>query len=175
MATPAQPQVLFTEQQRFTQWWLWLIIAVISGLQWWGFVQQIILRRPFGDHPGPDWMVLLFALLYGTGLPLLLLSFRLTTQVQSDALYIRFTPFHLRPVQIDFAAIRRCQAVRYSPLLDYGGWGIRFGRNGKAYNVSGNLGVLLEYSNGTKLLIGSRQPEQLAVAINGMLSTDSMG
>jgi hypothetical protein len=54
----------------------------------------------------------------------------------------------------------------YRPIRDYGGWGIRYGRGGKAYNVSGNRGVMLELSDGQKLLIGSQRPEELANAIN---------
>jgi hypothetical protein len=53
----------------------------------------------------------------------------------------------------------------YRPIRDYGGWGIRYGRNGKAYNVSGNRGVMLEFSHGQKLLIGSQKPGDLANAI----------
>jgi hypothetical protein len=35
-----------------------------------------------------------------------------------------------------------------------------------AYNVSGNRGVQLEFSNGKRLLIGSQRPEDLAAAIS---------
>ena len=36
----------------------------------------------------------------------------------------------------------------------------------KAYNVSGNRGVYLEYSDGKKLLIGSQKPEKFAEALD---------
>jgi hypothetical protein len=39
---------------------------------------------------------------------------------------------------------------------------VRYGPEGKAFNVSGDRGVLLELKNGEKILIGSHQPEQLA-------------
>ncbi|MHC4643443.1 MAG: hypothetical protein ACYS32_17515, partial [Planctomycetota bacterium] len=59
----------------------------------------------------------------------------------------------------------------YKPILEYGGWGIRcsFTGKGKAYNVSGNKGVQLVFTNGKKLLIGSQQPDDLAAAIEEML------
>ncbi|NVL91956.1 MAG: hypothetical protein HWN71_02845 [Desulfobacterales bacterium] len=62
--------------------------------------------------------------------------------------------------------------MTYNPLKDYGGWGIRYGRGGRAYNVSGNRGVYLELSNGKSLLIGSLQPEELARAIGMQMRDD---
>ncbi len=55
-------------------------------------------------------------------------------------------------------------------MKEYGGWGIRYGMKGMAYNVSGNRGVQLEFETGKRLLIGSQRPEELVsqiqVAIN---------
>ena len=49
---------------------------------------------------------------------------------------------------------------------DYSGLGIRHGRKGKAYNVSGNRGVQLGLSNGKQLMIGTQRPEELAEALS---------
>ena len=47
-------------------------------------------------------------------------------------------------------------------MIDYGGWGIRKGRDGKrVFNARGNRGVRLELSDGTRLLIGSRARKNL--------------
>jgi hypothetical protein len=61
------------------------------------------------------------------------------------------------------------EAITYSPLRDYGGWGIRRGAKGKAYNVSGNHGVRLELSDGKRILIGSQRPEELSEAVAAAL------
>ncbi len=34
-------------------------------------------------------------------------------------------------------------ARKYRPIREYGGWGIRYGWNGRAYSTSGNEGVQL--------------------------------
>jgi hypothetical protein len=78
---------------------------------------------------------------------------------------VRFFPFHRRPRVIDLENIESVEAVRYSPLRDYGGWGIRHGSAGKAYNVSGNQGVVLRLKNGKTVLLGSQRYEELAAAI----------
>jgi TATA-box binding protein (TBP) (component of TFIID and TFIIIB) len=56
-------------------------------------------------------------------------------------------------------------------LLEYGGWGIKYGRKGKAYNVSGNRGVQLVFKDGKQLLIGSQRAEELAEAISSIAIT----
>lgn len=63
---------------------------------------------------------------------------------------------------------REVQHVRqYRPILDYGGWGIRWAPGkGWAYTVRGNLGVQLELSDGKRLLVGSQSPEGLVLMIS---------
>ena len=53
----------------------------------------------------------------------------------------------------------------YRPIREYGGWGIRYGKNGKAYNISGDRGVQLELQNSKPLLIGSQRADELAQTI----------
>jgi hypothetical protein len=55
----------------------------------------------------------------------------------------------------------------YRPILEYGGWGVRYSfvRKGWAYTVSGNRGVQLQLANGKRILVGSQRAEELARAI----------
>lgn len=73
--------------------------------------------------------------------------------------------FPLYRRRIPLAEIARAEAVTYSPLADYGGWGIRWGRNGAAVNARGCRGVLLTLRCGKRLLIGSQRPDALAAAL----------
>ena len=81
-------------------------------------------------------------------------------------LSLRFFPFHLSFHKIKLEDLVKYEVRTYNPIRDYGGWGIRWGSKGKAYNVSGNRGVYLEYSDGKKLLIGSQKPEKFAEALD---------
>lgn len=157
--------VLFSETQHFTQWWLWVLILGIAALNWWGFVEQIMLHRPFGDNPAPDTLVLAFSALFGIGLPWLMAACRLKTTVSADGIVVQFLPFHLKPRLIPLAGIREFGARRYNAILEFGGWGIKFGRGGQALNVSGSEGVQLVFVNGKRLLIGSRRAAEFAEAI----------
>ncbi len=156
----------YREVQRFRQPWLWLLIAGIFGVTVWGFVQQIILGKPFGQNPAPDTVMMIIAFIFGLAFPVLFLVANLTTEVRSDGLYVRFFPFHLSFHRIPAERLVKHEVQTYRPIRDYGGWGIRYGRGGKAYNVSGDRGVMLELSDGQRLLIGSQKPEDLASAIS---------
>jgi hypothetical protein len=162
--------VYFREVQRFAQWWIWVIVVGIAVLMWDAFIQQILLGRPFGDNPAPNAVLIVFFLIFGIGMPWLFIVVNLRTVVRADGIYVRFYPFHLRDVRIAPETIVSAAAGSYNPLLDYGGWGIRMGRGGRAYNASGNQGVRLELTSGQHLLIGSQRAPELAAAIERLLA-----
>lgn len=156
----------YREVQRFRQLWLWLLITAIFSISMWGFVQQIVLGRPFGQNPAPDAAMMIIALVFGVALPALFYFTNLTTEVHSDGLYYRFFPFHWSFHRIPTECLVKYEVWSYRPIKDYGGWGIRYGRGSKAYNVSGDRGVMLELSDGQRLLIGSQKPDDLVNAIS---------
>ena len=160
---------LYRETQYFRQLWLWALVLFISLLSLYGVFQQLILGEPFGNNPAPDSMIVVLAIIFGIGLPLFMYMMNLTIEIRSDGLYFRFFPFHLSSHRITAEEIKGFEACTYSPIRDYGGWGIRYGRKGKAYNVSGNRGVQLELSKGKHLLVGSQKPEELVEALNTTL------
>lgn len=165
---PILPPTTFHEEQRFRQPWIWALVLGIAALQWWAWVQQIVLGRPFGDNPGPDWMVWLFLILFGVGLPLLFVVLRLVVEVRDNGIWLRFFPLTKR--SIPFEEIRQVEAVDYKPIRQYGGWGIRGLGSNRAYNVRGSQGVRLYLRNGDELVIGSQRPQALALAIDAGLA-----
>ncbi len=160
---------VFHEVQPLRMWWIWLILLIPVIIAWWFFIMQIIFGVPAGTNPAPDGLVLVIWLVFGIGLPLFAHSTRLVTDIRTDGVYLRFFPLWSRTVPLK--GIVTYEAREYHPLLEYGGWGIRFGSHKKrAYSMSGNRGVELTLIDGTHLLIGSQRPEELASAI-GMART----
>ncbi len=102
------------------------------------------------------------------GLALLIWIVRMETQVRTDGVYVRYFPFHLRFRRLAVADFDKHFARTYHPLREYGGWGIRWGFAGRAYNVSGNQGVQIVTKNGKRILIGSHQPRELDAAIDSV-------
>ncbi|SNZ04409.1 Protein of unknown function [Natronoarchaeum philippinense] len=144
----------FHETQRFRQPWLWgLLLAVavvVGGSLYPGGVSDA------GAVVGLTVVVAVLALFAVA---------TLTTAVRDDGISVRFFPFHLRPRHVPIDAIERVEAVEYSPIGEYGGWGVRWSADGWAYNVSGSDGVRIERQDGKPLLIGSQRADELAAAI----------
>ena len=161
--------LLYREVQRFRQFWIWLLVIAVSLITIWGMVQQIVLSKPFGNNPAPDIVLIVLVIGIGFGLPVFFRVTNLTTEVRDDGVYFRFFPLHFSFHRIGLEEIVRFEVQAYRPIRDYGGWGIRYGWKGKAYNVSGNRGVQLQLSNGKRILIGSQHPEEMAEALNAAL------
>ncbi len=122
-----------------------------------------ILHEP----PPGAWLILpvAVAVVVGLGIPLLLWATRLSVRVEPGHLRIRFFPFRRRDIPL--SEIARWEVRTYRPIREYGGWGIRYSLTGAgwAYNVSGNRGVQLGFTDGGRLLLGSQHPEELAAAL----------
>jgi len=163
-------EVLFTERQRlFKQWWLLLILLCINGLFLFGVFKQVIDGQQIGDKPMSN-----VELLLATGLiivfTIVFLNARLDTIIKKDGIYVRFFPFHLKFKYYAWEKLTKSYIRQYSPLVEYGGWGLRFGLFGKgtAFNVSGNRGLQLEFTDNKKLLIGTKKPDELAETLSNI-------
>jgi len=154
-------EVLFSEEQRMRQIWIWLLVGMVAVISWVAFVQQIMFDDPFGTRPAPNFIVWLILAIFGIGLPWLMYSLKLTTRLERSRLVIRFRPLLTREFPLE--EITSCEARTYRPLREFGGWGIRFSpKYGRAYNMSGNRGVQLHLSNDRRVLIGSQRADELA-------------
>jgi hypothetical protein len=148
-------------------------VAGVGLIVFFGYaiLEQIVFGKPFGDRPmGNTALAIVGGLYILMGVAFLYLFFRceLTTEVRTTGLFVRYSPFHRTFQQIPLERLRSCEARKYRPIMEYGGWGIRMGIAKKAYNVSGNRGVELMYEAGNKLLIGSKKADQLATAIDSI-------
>lgn len=97
---------------------------------------------------------------------------KLETKINQQGIYVKFYPFHLKFKFINWNEIDRVFIREYSPITEYGGWGLRISLsgNGKAYNVSGNKGLQIVFKNGNKLLIGTNKQEELNLIVNQLNS-----
>ena len=161
----------FREAQYFRQPWMLLLLAAIAVPVWCLFIRQMVLGIPFGNLPLPEALLILMTA-GATLTALWLWKVHLLTEVRENELRVTFVLLW-RPRSIAFDEIINAEAVTYNPIGDYGGWGVRTGRKGGAYNVSGNRGVQLELRGRERLLIGSQLPEELARVLNERMSLTS--
>ena len=156
---------MFREVQRFSQWWFWALLMIPIAVL--GFTLRLQTRLgQTVTHPAASNRVLMAVTGSLVLLVLLLSQAKLITEVREDALSIRFFLLWKQRV-IPWRTIESAEAVTYNPIEEFGGWGVRWGRTGMAYNVSGSQGVRLRLTNGQTVLIGSQRPEELTAAIQG--------
>ena len=146
-------QYIFEENQKFTQWWLWVILLSFP----------IIALGPFDENT-----VNIYHVLIGLFIPFLFYLFELRLKVNVEGLHYQFSPFHFKSHTIKLEDIESIKAMEYSPLKEYGGWGIKYGFKGKAYNVSGNKGVKIYLKNGLNIMFGSQKHNDLAKALKSV-------
>lgn len=155
-------KIRFSETQKFRQWWLWFILAGTKGVMGFFIVTQAMYGKPFGDS---EWenVSLLIGFFLMLVISMLFFFLRLETKVSDEGVFVRFYPIQLKFRHYKWEDIDQIYLREYSPIAEYGGWGIRysFGRNGKALNVSGRTGLQLVFKDGKKLLIGTNKAEDL--------------
>ena len=155
----------FTETQKFNKWWMYLLfsspflIVTISFL----LVQLNIIEPTNGEKSPPEILIILvfciLFLIWG-------ITIRLKTTINENGIYANFLGIPFCNKQFTWDEIQSIKVIEYSPLMDYGGWGIRMGFNGWCYNVSGKIGIKFTRTNGKPFLIGTQQKEEAEKIIN---------
>lgn len=141
----------YTEVQKVRQAWLIVLMIAVTILAILNFVQV----KPISFS---SFMPLIITFLAD----LILIALRLNTKINKQGIYFQLFPFQLKQKFISWNEVASIEVRKYSPIMEYGGWGYRYGfKNGKAFNVSGNMGLQLVLKNGDKILIGTQKPDEL--------------
>lgn len=153
-------KIEFKEEQKFTQWWLWLILIGIGLLPIYGIYKQLILGEQFGDNPMSDLGLIIFTV-FVFGLIAMFWYMRMITEIDQNEIRMSFFPFVKKRVK--WKEIKNAEVVNYGFV---GGWGIRLcTKYGTVYNTKGNKGLAIELLNGKKFLIGTQKETELSEII----------
>ena len=148
--------LLYKENQRFTEWWMWMIILLPFGIGLYGCYVQFFLQTPFGDKPMSNSGLLIFTF-FGFAFAYFFWMNRLTTQITKDSIRIQFFPYLTRT--IGWEEIDQCRVMPYNFV---GGWGVRlWTQYGTVYNVKGGEGLFIQLKNKEKCLVGTQRPKEL--------------
>ncbi|WFO17555.1 hypothetical protein M601_007825 [Cellulophaga baltica 4] len=152
---------LFYEEQKFTQWWLWLLLLLIIGY---------LLFDLISFSYSSDEIFTVGTIIFNTEnlIPLILvclvillfLILKLKTTLSQDYIQISFFPFFTK--KWNWSEINTTEIVTYG----FVGYGIRLSlKYGTVYNIKGNHGLAIHLKNGKKLMVGTQKPEELANVI----------
>jgi hypothetical protein len=124
--------------------WAFILIPILSVVV---LLDVLINNSPkFTQDPESQWTIiipiLVFALLYFTKL-----EWKFT---ESDFRF-RYFPFLIKEKIIPYSDIQSMSVMKINPLFEFGGWGLRRGKLGKAYTTDGNLILHIELKSGQKL------------------------
>lgn len=156
---------LFTEIQRFNQWWIWLIISVTCVVPIYGFYKQIIQNKPFGDNTMSNTSFILTTVVLLT-IIIVFLLIRLETSITKESITFKFSTFLKRTYS--FNEIETYKIINYGFV---GGWGIRYTmKYGTVYNTKGSKGMFIKLKNGKTMVIGTQKPYKLKKVIDNLNS-----
>jgi len=149
----------FSEAQSFQQWHRWIVLAFPPAALLFMTVRQVVFHKPWGSPPRSDGGLIFLTVLL-VAVYVRLVTARLVTRLRNGEIAVGMGGlWKLR--RIPLKQVRAAEAVTYNAMIDFGGYGIRSGRRGKAYIARGNRAVELALSDGQKILIGSQIPDVL--------------
>ena len=152
---------VFSEIQRFNQWWFYLILIVVGVSVYIPLFKMLTQTETIASET--LWITIAAAVFVTILFAWMAFALRLKTHIDERGIHYQFKGFHFKPKFIPWEQLEKAYVRTYRPLSEYGGWGIRgsFGKDSMAYNVKGNKGLQLQFKDGKRLLIGTQQPEPL--------------
>ena len=161
-------KVLFKEEQRFTQWWMW-VIMVSSFL-----FPMILIGNELANTPEDRNLVFVLFIISAIGFFVLWFAgkMKLVVEITTSQIHFKFLPFLYKWRVYKKEEIEKYEVRTYKPIREFGGWGIK-GMNpkNKAYNVRGNVGLQLYLKNGNRLLLGTQRKQAIKYAMNQFMQT----
>lgn len=170
-------KIFFSEEQRFTQWWVWaimtaallaMIVPIAISVQ-----QEWIAGLSYSEQPESVTETVitgLFSFFVMVGIFILVFASRLKTKITSQGLFFAYPPIFRKWRQVAPGAIDHYEIRKYKAKREYGGYGVRRRRiSGQAYIVSGSIGLQLHLKNGKKLLIGTHKKQAVESAMKKMM------
>ncbi|MGC8737009.1 MAG: hypothetical protein ACP5UA_00010 [Candidatus Hydrogenedens sp.] len=169
---PQNSELLFIETQKFVQLWIWALLIIVFGIQfvWIGiaFYYQLFLNQPLGNKPmsnsGLIFTTLWVCFVMFCIIALFLLT-RIETRVYRDGIYFIYFPFHRKYRKVSWEKLDEILGRKYKPLIEFGGWGIRWSYKKWAYTVSGNECIELRKGD-YRILIGTKKLNEFLSALD---------
>lgn len=166
-------QLIFKETQKFHNPLFWVVLlSTYVPIHFWG-VHELVneYSKGSGFLESETVQAALLAMVVLSLLVVLFLVMKLETRIDASGIQFRYPPFISSWRKISPTDIATITVIKYSPWT-YGGWGLRYGWHGWAYNVRGNKGIMIKKKNGKQLLIGTQRLEKAQDAIDNLMKEE---
>lgn len=149
----------FKETQKFNQAWVW-IIAIVPIVMVLAEFSIIIYKQEKIEITDLVVFPIVIAILVLMLIWLKLI--RLETFISKEFISFHYKGLMLKPKVIYWNEILSSEVIKYDPLWEYGGWGIKYSfKRGWCYNVAGDNGLRIQLKSGKSILLGTQQPDEL--------------
>lgn len=169
-------KVLFREEQKFSQRWLWMLLIPVTLISTLPFIYciflQVVAGKHCGNHSGSisDLVVVLFGVtILMSGIIWLVAKMKLIVEISEECIRYRYPPIIRKWKLVGKSEIESFKVRKYNPITEYGGWGIKGSRRNKALNATGNIGLQLYLTDGRKILFGTQKKQAIESAIKKMM------
>lgn len=141
--------------------WFWMLawgagLAAALGVGYSGFADAVAAGQSawIAAMRGTPWLLFPMAVTAVFG--------RLDVELRSSHLLVAFGPLRLCRKRVPYRDVSEVSPETYRPILDFGGWGIRFRGQKTAWTIRGNRAARIRLRSGRELWVGSRFPQRLA-------------
>ncbi len=144
----------YQESQKFSQLWFWGILT---------FSAIVIFYRFWEEHSAAQFHnltvksfapIILFAIVL-----VFFLLLRLDILIDGHGISYKWFPFRMKYKTIPWESIDSLQIRRFSPIAEFGGYGLRYTFKTTAYIVSGNDGIEIRIKDRRrKFVLGISDP-----------------
>lgn len=95
----------------------------------------------------------------------LLMTIKLDVRLDHKGIHYKYSPFINKWRLIAKSDIISIEVIKYAPISDYRGWGLKGNKTTKAYSVIGDMGILLDVGEEKKIMIGTQRGSELSVFV----------
>jgi len=129
------------------------IYSTVQWFPWWIYVAMLVILSPvfriLNESVLWEKIIVLATILMGASMCFVHLRITFT----EEDIKLRLFPFHFKNVRYSKNDIVQVKLVKYSPLKEFGGWGLRYNSKGeKAFTIWGNYALVVILNDKTRYI-----------------------
>ncbi|WP_026950877.1 hypothetical protein [Algoriphagus mannitolivorans] len=161
--------MIFKEVQTYRGTWLMYLILIIELPML--IVVGTVIWTSKPDSQEAIWVIPMIFLIMGS-IFMFLMWIKLETRIDSSTIKYRYVPFFSKWKSIQKNDVKSIEVITYSPISDYGGWGLKGNSTTKAYSVLGDQGLLIDTGEKKKIMLGTQKAKELKTFIDNWREED---